>query len=401
MSSNSFAFACPNKTPKSRAVRIFLILLNLFLLTGARAALADGDLGEEQAQEKIELKKMKSEMEDVKSITNDAIQELNKINTGVLTQASKEFHLICRESAIEIFPGTKISCLTYNGRLPGPLIRVREGDTVRVVLHNQMQIPTSLHFHGLNLPSTVDGLPRREGGLVRPGETYTYQFVPNVPGVYCYHPQIIHGEQKTKGLYGAIVVEPKEQGREQGGVDKEFVILVSDMYGIAGDTTTKRVSAKSSNSGHDSLSSEKTATESSSTVKSFIAVSPTKFEAAPGDKHVFYLMNGQGAPLIPPMEVSNGMRVRFQLVNAGQTFVPLHLGGHTFESTAPGADPALAQVIHDTLTLSPGSHLSVDFTANNPGVWSFGSEIFEQSTNQGKFPGGIACVLRYVDASAK
>jgi FtsP/CotA-like multicopper oxidase with cupredoxin domain len=400
MNSNSFAWQ--KKIRINRAVRMFLILLNLFLLTGARAAFAQGDLGEEQAQEKIELKKMKSEMEDVKSITNDAIQELNKINTGALTQESKEFHLICRESAIEIFPGTKISCLTYNGRLPGPLIRVREGDAVRVVLHNQMQIPTSLHFHGLNLPSTVDGLPRREGGLVRPGETYTYQFVANVPGVYSYHPQIIHGEQKTKGLYGAIVVEPKEQGKEQGGVDKEFVILVSDVYGIAGDiANVKKVTAKAGVSGHSPLATEKTAAESSSTVKSFIAVSPTKFQATPGDKYVFYLMNGQSAPLIPPIEVSNGMKVRLQLVNAGQTFVPLHLGGHTFESTAPGADLALAQVNHDTLTLSPGSHLSVDFTANNPGVWSFASEIFEQSTNLGKFPGGIACVLRYVDASEK
>ena len=148
-----------------------------------------GSLGEEQAQEKKELDDMKGEMNDIKSITTGAVDQLSKLNTQSLQQP-KEFHLVCKEVPVEIMPGVRINCLTYNGRVPGPVIRVREGEMVRVILHNQMKAPTSLHFHGMSLPQSVDGLPRREGGLVKMGDTYNYQFVAPAPGTYWYHPQL-------------------------------------------------------------------------------------------------------------------------------------------------------------------------------------------------------------------
>jgi FtsP/CotA-like multicopper oxidase with cupredoxin domain len=359
-------------------------------------AFADVGLGEEQAAEKLELQKMKTEMNDIKSITNDAVEQLNKINTGAVNQDVREFHLICRETPVEIFPGARVRCLTYNGRLPGPLIKVKEGEPLRVVLHNQMQIPTSLHFHGMALPANVDSLPRREGGLVHPGETYTYQFVAPAPGLYWYQPQIPHAEQKTRGLYGPIVVEPKEQGES----DKEFVILVSDLYAITSDTaTSRRVSAQPINSNSHSLGGSNAQQEAPTPTKSLVAVSPYKFRVYGGDKHVYYLMNGQSAPAVPPMEVSKGQKVRLQLINAGQSAVPLHLSGHVFDAVGAGAETTIGH--RDTVTVMPGSTYVVEFTADNPGVWSLASEVFEQATNEGRFPGGIACVLRYVDGSSK
>jgi FtsP/CotA-like multicopper oxidase with cupredoxin domain len=359
-------------------------------------ALADGDLGEEQAQEKLELQKMKTEMNDIKSITNDATEQLNKINTGAVNQDAHEFHLICRETPIEIFPGVKVRCLTYNGRLPGPLIKVKEGEPVRVVLHNQMPLPTSLHFHGMSLPANVDGLPRREGGLVHPNETYTYQFVAPSPGVYWYQPQIPHAEQKTKGLYGPIVVEPKDQGE----ADKEFVVLVSDLYAITGDAAARRrVTAEATGINSHNIATAAAPIDNAVPTKSLVAVSPYKFHVYSGDKHVFYLMNGQCAPAVPPMEVSKGQKVRLQLINAGQSAVPLHLSGHVFDAVGGSVEGATGH--HDTVTVMPGSTYVVEFTADNPGVWSLASEVFEQATNEGRFPGGIACVLRYVDASSK
>jgi len=359
-------------------------------------AVADVGLGEEQAEEKLELQKMKTEMNDVKSITNDAVDQLNKINTSGLNQNVTEFHLICRDCPIEIVPGVKVRCLTYNGRLPGPLVKVKEGEPVRIVLHNQMQVPTSLHFHGMALPANVDSLPRREGGLVRPGETYTYQFVAPAAGLYWYEPQIPQADQKAKGLYGPIVVEPKEQAE----ADKEFVILVSDLYAITGDTAARsRVAGQALNGNGHTPGNGNSQPESATPTRSLLAVSPYKFRVYSGDKHVFYLMNGQCAPAIPPMEVSRGQKVRLQLINAGQSIVPLHLSGHALEGATTGAEAAPGK--RDTITLMPGSTCAVEFTADNPGVWSLASEVFEQSTNEGRFPGGIACVLRYVDAAPK
>jgi FtsP/CotA-like multicopper oxidase with cupredoxin domain len=372
--------------------KLALCLIACLLVQGR--AFAQG-LGQEQAEEKMELQKMKTEVNDIKSITNDAVDQLNKIDTSGLNQNVTEFHLICRESPIEVVPGLKVRCLTYNGRLPGPLVKVKEGEPVRIVLHNQLQLPTSLHFHGMALPANVDSLPRREGGLVHPGDTYTYQFVAPAAGLYWYEPQIPQAEQKAKGLYGPIVVEPKDQAE----ADKEFVILVSDLYAITGDTAPRgRVTGQTLNGNGRTSAAANPQQDSAAPTKALVAVSPYKFRVYTGDKHLFYLMNGQCAPAIPPMEVSRGQKVRLQLINAGQSVVPLHLSGHVFEAAASGGEAPTAKC--DTITLMPGSTCAVEFTADNPGVWSLASEVFEQATNEGRFPGGIACVLRYVDASS-
>jgi FtsP/CotA-like multicopper oxidase with cupredoxin domain len=363
----------------------------VLLFPWVQSALADGDLGAEQAAEKNELEQMKHELNNVKSITNDAIQGLNKINLDALNQVTKEFHLICKEATVEIMPGVSVSCLTYNGRLPGPLIRLKQGEQARIVLHNQMRVATSLHFQGMCLPANVDGLPRHEGGLVRPGETYVYQFTTPAPGLYFYQPQIPHAEQKTRGMCGAIVVDSRGPGGA-GNVDKEFVLVVSDLYAIAGDAVMpKKLADKSVVTVPPSMPDAH---------KRLIAVSPVKYQASVKEKQVFYLLNGQCAPAIPPLEVSNGMRVKLQLINSGQTLVPLHLSGHRFEIGSAYGGNESSQSGLDTVALAPGASLSVAFTANNPGVWSLASEVFEQSTNLGTFPGGIACVVRYVDSSS-
>jgi manganese oxidase len=384
---------------------ILCFSVQLFAVNLQEKAIADVGLGEEQAAEKLELQKMKTELNDVKSITNDAVQELNKINTSSLNQEAKEYHLICRDAQVEILPGVKVNCLSYNGRVPGPVIKAKEGEMVRVILHNQMQLPTSLHFHGMALPQSVDALPRREGGIVHPGDIYTYQFVAPAPGVYWYEPQIVHADQKTRGLYGPIIVEPKEQA-ESPQADKEFVIVVSDLYAIVSDTA-HRVTGRTVGAGAGASPGAPAGAGGApeggggrlNGGSVYAAVSPHKFQIYTGEKHIFYLINGQSAPAIPPMEVSKGMKVRLQLINAGQSAVPLHLSGHLFEPVSGAGEVTAAN--RDTVNLVPGSTCVVEFTADNPGVWSLASELFEQATNEGRFPGGIACVLRYVDNSAK
>jgi manganese oxidase len=333
-----------------------------------------GSLGEDQAHEKMELDDMRNEMNDIKGITKDAVTQLNKVNTKDAKNNAREFHLICKEGSIEVFPGTKVNCLTYNGHIPGPVIRVHEGDLVRVIVHNQMTMATSLHFHGLVLPQSVDGLPRRDGGLVRPGDTYSYQFVAQPAGTYWYHPQIVHSDQKVRGMYGALIVDSKESAP-----DEDFVLILGELDTVA----------------------ESAAKGAETPSKTWTAVTPTKYGNAAGSKRIFYLVNGQSAPAVPPIEVVQGKKVRLRVVNASQTAVPIHLSGHKLEVVNINGEPITTQASRDTVNIGPSDRVDLEFTADNPGVWSLGSELYEQTNNEGKFPGGIALVVRYVDASTR
>ena len=85
-----------------------------------------------------------------------------------------------------------------------------------------------------------------------------------------------------------------------------------------------------------------------------------------------------------------------RIVNAGQESIPLSLSGHRFEVVSVnGNDPLEPHTFRDTITLNPADRYDLEWTANNPGVWSLASERYDQNTKDGKFPGGIACVVRY------
>jgi FtsP/CotA-like multicopper oxidase with cupredoxin domain len=347
-----------------------------------------GSLGEEQAREKVELDDMKREMNDIKSTTDEAIKGLNQLNTQVVKQDAKEIHLFCKDSVCEMSGGIKLDCLTYNGHLPGPTIRVKEGQLLKIVLHNQLKVPTSLHIHGMALPQDIDGLPRRDAGLVKPGESYVYQFVAQPKGTYFYHPQIVHCDQKARGLYGAIIVEPSGSPSDKI-CDEDICLVFSDMLCGASAGARPKAAATGAASGKTSASPEETA-------KTFIAQAvPTP--GRPNESTRYYLINGQCAPAVPPIELSSGSRVRLRLVNAGQVPVPVHLSGHRFEIASINGDLIDVQTPRDTITLGVSDRVDVEFTANNPGTWSLGSEQVDQTTTGGKFPGGMACVVRYTD----
>lgn len=317
----------------------------------------------EQAKEREELSKMRSEIRDIKSNMKDALDSMSELQNKAV-EASKanenahELHLFAKPAAWELYSGMTADCLTYNGKIPGPPIRVPEGQPVRIVLHNQLKVPTSLVFHGIIVPQSVGGLPKKDGGIVKPGEAYAYQFVPSKAGTFWYHPQVINGDQKTRGMFGAFIVEPRSGPSE----DKDFTVVLSELnLGAAAEGTAH-------------------------------PVLPLKTASA----HTYYLMNGKAAPAIPPVELRQGERVRLRVINTAQHAIPLYLTGHRFEvASINGSDALEPHVYRDTITLEPSDRVDLSFTADNPGVWSFASEVLDQASNEGKFPGGIACVVRY------
>lgn len=373
----------------------------VFFAKAAQADLMDGDLAEEQAKEKEELRDMKREMDDINSTVDSAMGQLNDLGQKFNNQQNaKEFHLFARESDWETASGSTVRCLTYNGKIPGPAINVVEGDFVRVVLHNQMKTPTSLQFHGIIVPHSVGGLPRTGAGLVPPGQSFVFQFIAKQPGTFWYHPQVVHPTQKQMGMFGAIVVAPKLRSRP---IDKDVTLFISEIRKApravsenAAPVATRKVTGQKVSKGAEVSSTPAPATVDAEPSKSNFSATAWTDGAAPPDLETDYLINGKSAPNIPPIELRKGQRVRLRLINAGQEAVPLQLGGHRLEIVSVnGGDRLEPHVLRDTICLNPSDRVDVEFSADNPGVWSLASEVAHQSTHKGKFPGGIACVVRY------
>lgn len=321
-----------------------------------RVAIDDAaDLYTQQQQEKSELQDMAEELSNLKTMIKDAEAAAADQQSMLNRRGNvREIQLTVKETAWEVLPETLAEGLGYNGQVPGPLLRVKQGDPVRVIVHNQMKTPTSLSFHGLKLPQAVAGLPRKDAGLIGPGQDFAYQFIADTAGTYWYHPQVTHLDQLSKGLFGAIVVE--SNGAERS-YDRDVVLVLSRVR------AERRANGKS------------------------------------GD---YFLVNGKAAPAVPPIEVHMRERLRLRIINASGQACPVSLTGHRFVvASINGSDAGDAReprITRDTFTLQPADRVDLDVVADNPGVWSLASMLPHQASNDGRFPGGIAIVVRYPEA---
>src|SRR5262249_4894259 len=137
-----------------------------------------------------------------------------------------EINLDARVAKVEIAPGQIVEAYTYDGGLPGPLIRVKVGDRLIVHFSNHLPQPTTVHWHGLRIPIQMDGVPEASQPEVKPGGTFTYDFVVPDAGLYWYHPHVMSAAQVGFGLYGALLVEDPS---ENIGVADQLVLVLSDM----------------------------------------------------------------------------------------------------------------------------------------------------------------------------
>jgi CopA family copper-resistance protein len=134
-----------------------------------------------------------------------------------------EFNLEIGALAVN-FTGQPGIATAVNGRLPAPLLRWREGDTITLRVSNRLSAPSSIHWHGIILPADMDGVPGLSFNGIGPGETYVYRFKVNQSGTYWYHSHSRFQEQT--GLYGPMVIEPR--GGERHHADREHVVLLSE-----------------------------------------------------------------------------------------------------------------------------------------------------------------------------
>ncbi len=132
------------------------------------------------------------------------------------------FDLTIGQSPVN-FTGRARSATTINGGIPGPLLRWKQGETVTLKVRNTLPVPTSIHWHGILLPTDMDGVPGLSFPGISPGETFVYRFPVKQSGTYWYHHS---GLQEQTGLYGPLVIEPA--AGERHNVDREHVIMLND-----------------------------------------------------------------------------------------------------------------------------------------------------------------------------
>lgn len=123
--------------------------------------------------------------------------------SGVL----REVDLTAAEATIPLVDGTSMRVWAYNGTVPGPMLRVRLGETLRVRFHNKLPQPTTIHWHGVRVPNAMDGVPHATQPPIAPGESFVYEFTPKDAGTFWFHPHMRSAEQVERGLYGVLIVD--------------------------------------------------------------------------------------------------------------------------------------------------------------------------------------------------
>ncbi len=143
--------------------------------------------------------------------------------TGPITLTGNKFDLSIGAMPFNV-TGRARTATAVNNSVPAPILRFREGDTVTLNVTNRLNEPTSIHWHGLRLPNNMDGVPGLTFKGIMPGETFTYRFPIIQSGTYWYHSH--SGMQEQTGLYGPLILEPKE--KDPFAYDRDYVVMLSD-----------------------------------------------------------------------------------------------------------------------------------------------------------------------------
>lgn len=249
-----------------------------------------------------------------------------RMNNGV-----KEFHLVAEPVEREMAEGMTARLWGYNGQSPGPTIEAVEGDRVRIFVTNKLPEHTTVHWHGMILPSGMDGV----GGLSQPhipvGKTFVYEFDLVKSGTFMYHPHSDEMVQMAMGMMGFFVVHPKDP--KFMPVDRDFVFLLS-AYDIDPGTYVPRI------------------------------MEMTNFNLWAWNSRIF--------PGIDPLVVSKNDRVRVRVGNLTMTNHPIHMHGYDFEVTCTdgGWVRPEARWPEVSIDIPVGAMRAYEFDAKYVGDWA-------------------------------
>ena len=258
----------------------------------------------------------------------------------VLPDGTKQFELTVSQIEWEVEPGKVVEAMAYNGTVPGPTIRVQVGDRVRVVVTNEMDQSTAVHWHGILVPNAMDGVPDITQPPIAPGETFTYEFTTREPAVGMYHSHHNAAHQVPDGLAGAFLVDqmPVPPGAP---ITQEIPMMLNDAGAIG------------------------------------------------------FSLNGKSFPATAPIQAGLGDRIMLHYLNEGLTAHPMHLHGIPQLVVAKDGYPLPAPYLADTVNVAPGERYTVVVDVTEPGVWAWHCHILTHAeSDQGMFGMVTALVVQ-------
>jgi FtsP/CotA-like multicopper oxidase with cupredoxin domain len=262
----------------------------------------------------------------------------------------REFHFSASKASVNLGAGDNFVAWTYNGQVPGPEVRVKEGEIIRVVLRNYLPEGTTIHWHGIPLPNAMDGVPRITQPAVKPGESFVYEFEAKPAGSFIYHSHAKY--QLDQGLYGPLIIEAS---RSNESYDREYTLMLEDwvMRDGGGVARTRRRPAMGGMHGM---------MHRGRNIRS--DVEPLLEPIYDG-----YAVNGKIYPAVDPVRVKKGDKVKLRLINpSSATIYYLRLAGHTLTITHTDGNP-IQPVETDIVRIGMGERYDVMFVADNPGHW--------------------------------
>jgi FtsP/CotA-like multicopper oxidase with cupredoxin domain/plastocyanin len=248
----------------------------------------------------------------------------------VLPDGTKQFDLTAEVVDWEVEPGKRVKAWTYNGQVPGPLLKVGIGDRVRIVVQNELSQSTSLHLHGIETPNSMDGVPFVTQDPIKPGGSFAYEFVAKGPAVGMYHSHDYALTQVSDGMAGAILVGEEPVPAGYGPITQEVPMMLNDA-GVIG-----------------------------------------------------FSLNGKSFPATAPIVAAPGETVEVHYMNEGQQIHPMHLHGILQLVIAKDGNPLPQPYLADTVNVAPGERYSVLIkpSADATGVWAWHCHILSHAEHE-------------------
>ncbi len=256
----------------------------------------------------------------------------------------KVFHMVAEEVYHEFAPGLRAHCWGYNGSVHGPVIEAVDGDRVRIFVTNKLETNTTVHWHGILLPSGMDGVGGLSQKTIAPGETYMYEFTLRQHGTFMYHSHHDEMTQMGMGMTGMFIIHP----RNASGLrpDRDFVLLLHEW----------RIDVGTDRPNPNEMTEFNTLT-----------------------------LNAKVFPGTAPLIAKSGDKVRIRIGNlSAMDHHPIHLHGYYFKVTETdgGKIPEAGQWPETTVLVSVGSTRTIEFIANNPGDWAMHCHMTHHVMNQ-------------------
>ncbi|MHC2439970.1 FtsP/CotA-like multicopper oxidase with cupredoxin domain [Bradyrhizobium sp. USDA 4451] len=259
-----------------------------------------------------------------------------------------------------ILPDVAVDAYAYNRQIPGPRLQLTEGDHVRINFHNNLPESTTVHWHGLIVPNAMDGPAEITQPPIPPGGSYTYEYEVGQHGTYFYHSHDRPDRQQALGLYGALIIAPKDPNSEVAA-DLDYVVQLQEWLKREWRT-------------YPAMLME-------------------------GEMPNYFTINGKAYPATDTISMKVGQTIKIRFIGTNNNFVhPMHIHGGPFEVVAvdgvPLSDTARYQA--DTINVGPGQRYDVIWTARKPGKWLVHCHIphhTENNNTEQNGGGGLMLVL--------